>query len=59
MYKLGLELIEALGLVYTHLLIFTLYFTYIIRVNKVFTKVVDYLVGYRKGVSSTRLILSV
>jgi hypothetical protein len=58
-YELGLELMKALSLVYTHLLVFTLYFAYTIRVNKVFIEVIDYLVNYRKGVSNTRLISSV
>jgi hypothetical protein len=58
-YKFSLKLIEALGLVYIYLLIFMLYFIYIIRVNKVFTKVVNHLSSYLKGVSSIRLILSI
>ena len=58
-YEFGLELMEALGLVYMHLLIFTLCFAHLIRVNKVFTEVVDYLSGYLKGVSSIRLIPSI
>jgi hypothetical protein len=58
-YELSLELIKALSLVYTYLLVFTLYFTYTIRVNKVFTEIIDYLVNYRKGISNTRLISSV
>ncbi len=42
-----------------HLLILTLSFAYIIRVNKVFTEVVNYLSSYLKEVSNSRLILSI
>ncbi len=59
MDKLGLELVEALGLVYTYLLILTLSFAYIIRVNKVFAEVVNYLGSYMERVSSIGLVLSV
>jgi hypothetical protein len=51
--------VKALGLIYIYLLILTLSFVYIIRVNKVFTKVVDYLGSYLKRVGSIRLILSI
>ncbi len=57
--KFGLELVEALVLVYMHLLVFTLSFAYIIRVNKVFTEVVDYLGSCLERVGSIGLILSV
>ncbi len=57
--KLGFKLVKALSLVYTHLLIFTLSFAYIIRVNKVFSKVVNYLGSYLEGISSIRLITSI
>ncbi len=42
-----------------HLLILTLSFAYTMRVNEVFTKVVDYLSSYLEGVSSSGLVLSV
>ncbi len=59
MDKLSLKLVKALGLVYMHLLILMLSFAYIIRVNKVFAKVVNYLSSYIERVSSIRLILSI
>ncbi len=59
MDKLSLKLVEALGLVYIYLLILMLSFAYIIRVNKVFAKVVDYLSSYMERVSSIRLVLSI
>ncbi len=57
--KLSLKLVEALGLVYTHLLILTLSFAYIMRVNKVFAKVVNYFSSYIERVSSIGLISSI
>jgi predicted neutral ceramidase superfamily lipid hydrolase len=57
--KLGLELVKALSLVYTYLLILLLNFMYMIRVNEVFFKVIDHLGNYLKGVNSIELILSV
>ena len=59
MYKLNLKLIKALSLVYIYFLIFTLYFTYIIKVNKVFIKVINYLINYYKGISNIKFILSI
>ncbi len=42
-----------------YLLILTLSFIYIIRVNKVFAEIVNYLSSYIERVSSIRLILSI
>jgi hypothetical protein len=58
-YELDLELIKALSLIYTYLLVFALCFAYPIRVDKVFIEVIDHLISYRKGVSNTRLVSSV
>jgi hypothetical protein len=57
--KLGLKLVKALSLVYTYLLILSLNFIYVIRVNEVFFKVIDHLGNYLKGVNSIKLISSV
>ncbi len=50
---------KALSLVYTHLLVFPLSFIYAMRVNKVFSEVVNHLGSYLEGVSGIRLVLSV
>jgi hypothetical protein len=57
--ELGLELVKALSLVYTHLLVLPLNFTYAMRVNEVFSKVINHLGNCLKGVSNIRLISSV
>jgi hypothetical protein len=49
---------ESLNLLYSQVLIFTSSLTYVVRVNKIFTEVVDYLLSYLKGISSVRLISS-
>jgi hypothetical protein len=56
--KLSLELMESLNLLYSQVLIFTSSLTYTVRVNEMFTEVVDYLLSYLKGISGVRLILS-
>jgi hypothetical protein len=40
--ELGLELMEGLNLVHSQLLVFTSSFAYAVRVDEVFTEVVDY-----------------
>jgi hypothetical protein len=57
--KLGFKLIEGLNLVYLQLLVFISSFIYIVRVNKIFTKVVNYLYSCLERVSSIRLISSI
>ena len=57
--KLDFELIETLNLVYIYLFIFPLNFVYIIRINKVFSEIVDYLGNYLKGISGIGLVLSI
>jgi hypothetical protein len=57
--KLGLKLVEGLDLVYSQLLVFTSSFIYIVRVNKVFIEIVNYLYSYLERVSSIRLIASI
>jgi hypothetical protein len=57
--ELGLKLVKALSLVYTHLLILPLNFMYAIRVNEMFSKVIDHLGNYLEGVSDIGLISSV
>jgi hypothetical protein len=57
--KLSLEFIEGLNLIYLQLLVFISSFIYIVRVNKIFTKVVNYLYSRFERVSSIRLILSI
>jgi hypothetical protein len=57
--KLGLKLIEGLNLIYLQLLIFISSFIYIVRVNKVFTEVVDYFYSCLERVSSIRLVSSI
>ena len=59
MNKLGLELVKVLNLIYIYLLIFPLSFVYIIRVNKVFSEIVDYLDNYLEGVSGIGLVSSI
>jgi hypothetical protein len=56
--KLGLKLMESLNLLYSQVLIFVSSLTYIVRVNEMFTEVVDYLLSYFEGISGVRLILS-
>jgi hypothetical protein len=56
--KLGLKLIESLNLLYSQVLIFASSLIYVVRVNEIFTKVVNYLLSYLKGISGVRLILS-
>ena len=57
--KLGLELIEGLNLIYLQLLVFISSFVYIVRVNKVFTEIVNYLYSRLERISSIRLISSI
>ena len=57
--KLSLEFVEALSLVYIYLLIFPLGFVYIIRVDKVFSEIVNHLDNYLEGVSDIGLVSSV
>jgi hypothetical protein len=57
--ELGLELVKALSLVYTYLLVLPLGFVYAMRVNEVFSEIIDHLGNYLEGVSSIRLVLSV
>jgi hypothetical protein len=57
--KLGLKLIEGLNLVYSQLLVFTSSFAYAVRVDEVFTEVVDYLHSRLERVSGIRLVSSV
>ncbi len=59
MNKLSLKLVKALGFAYIYLLVLTLSFAYIIRVNKVFIEVINYLSSYLEGVGSSRLVLSI
>ena len=59
MDKLGLELVETLSLVYIYLLVFPFSFVYMIRVDEVFSKVIDYLGNYLEGVSDIGLVSSV
>ena len=59
MDELGLELVEALSLVYIYLLVFPLGFVYAIRVNEIFSEIVDHLGNYLEGVSSIRLVSSI
>jgi hypothetical protein len=56
--KLGLKLIESLNLLYSQVLIFVSSLIYIVRVNEMFTEVVDYLLSYLEGISGIRLISS-
>jgi hypothetical protein len=56
--KLSLKLIESLNLLYSQVLIFASSLTYMVWVNEIFTKVVDYLLSHLKGISGIRLILS-
>jgi hypothetical protein len=56
--KLSLKFIESLNLLYSQVLIFASSLTYIVRVNEIFTEVVNYLLSYLKGISGIRLILS-
>jgi hypothetical protein len=51
--------VKALSLVYTHLLIFPLNFAYAIRVDEVFSEVIDHLGNYLEGVNGIGLISSV
>ena len=57
--KLSLKLVKVLSLVYIYLLIFPLNFIYIIRINKVFSEIVDYLDNYLEGISDIGLISSI
>jgi hypothetical protein len=57
--KLGLELVETLSLVYIYLLVLPLGFVYTIRVNEVFSEIVDYLGGCLEGISDIGLVSSV
>ena len=56
--KLSLKLMESLNLLYSQVLIFASSLIYAVRVNEIFTEVVDYLLSYLKGISSVRLISS-
>jgi hypothetical protein len=56
--KLSLKLMESLNLLYLQVLIFVSSLIYIVQVNEIFTKVVNYLLSYLKGISGIRLILS-
>jgi hypothetical protein len=56
--KLGLKLMESLNLLYSQVLIFASSLIYTVRVNEIFTEVVDYLLSYLKGISGVRLISS-
>jgi hypothetical protein len=56
--KLSLKLIESLNLLYSQVLIFASSLTYIVRVNEIFTEVIDYLLSRLKGISGVRLISS-
>jgi hypothetical protein len=57
--KLGLKLVKSLDLVYSQLLIFMSSFAYVVRVNKVFTEIVNYLYSYLERISGIRLIASI
>ena len=57
--KLNLKLVKVLNLVYIYLLIFPLDFVYIIKINKVFFEIIDYLNNYFKGISNIRLISNI
>jgi hypothetical protein len=56
--ELGLELMESLNLLYSQVLIFASSLTYTVRVNEIFTEVVDYLLSCLEGISGVRLISS-
>jgi hypothetical protein len=56
--ELGLELIESLNLLHSQVLVFTSSLTYTVRVNEMFTEVVDHLLSCLEGISSVRLISS-
>jgi hypothetical protein len=56
--KLGLKLIESLNLLYSQVLIFASSLIYAVRVNEIFTEVVNYLLSRLKGISGVRLISS-
>jgi hypothetical protein len=51
--------VKDLNLVYSQLLIFTSSFVYAVRVNEVFTEIVNYLHSYLKRISGIRLIVSI
>jgi hypothetical protein len=57
--ELGLKLVKALSLVYTHLLVLPLGFAYAMRVDEVFSEVVDHLGNCLEGVSGIGLVSSV
>jgi hypothetical protein len=56
--ELGLKLMESLNLLYSQVLIFASSLIYAVRVNEIFTEVVNYLLSCLKGIGSVRLILS-
>jgi hypothetical protein len=56
--ELSLELMESLNLLYSQVLVFASSLTYAIRVNKMFTEVVDHLLSCLEGISGVRLISS-
>jgi hypothetical protein len=49
---------ESLNLLYSQVLVFASSLIYVVRVNEIFTEVVNYLLSYLKGISGIRLILS-
>ncbi len=59
MDKLSFKFIKALNLVYIYLFIFIFSFIYIIKVNKIFSEVVDYLDSYFKKIGSIKLIINI
>jgi hypothetical protein len=57
--ELGLKLVKALSLVYTHLLVLPLGFAYAMRVDEVFSEVIDHVGNYLEGVNGIGLVSSV
>ncbi len=59
MDKLSFKLIKALSLVYIYFFIFILSFIYVIKVNKIFFEIVDYLGSYLKRIGGIRFIINI
>jgi hypothetical protein len=56
--ELGLELMESLNLLHSQVLIFASGLTYAVRVDEIFTEVVDHLLSCLEGIGGVRLVSS-
>ena len=57
--KFGFKLVKALGLVYIYFFVFIFGFIYIIKINKIFTEIIDYLGNRFKRIGNIGLISSI